>query len=286
MANKKPKEPGHTLPWWLAGGVAVLCGAWYLLGIIVFKEGNDTPASIMGNIYDVLSALFAGLAGVGVLYTLALQRYDLALARWEAGEQEVRLGQQQREAETQRQEDKRDLDIRLAEQRFRDQFFQLLDLLNSDAIHMQRGSVEGHRVVEHVVTNLRNRYGSPVGNRPDPIEVARIAFFDSTVYPQFQSAIDPYLRTVGVILRMIDDAAATIPNWRLYLDILRTRFSRQQMSLLFYHSLFAGRQAAETKVLLEQYRFFDVPILNLLEEAHRNAYLEGAFGEETTIQRI
>ncbi|WP_145047877.1 hypothetical protein [Paenibacillus xylanexedens] len=64
---------------WLAVGIVILfwSGTWYLIPKL-YKESTGLGAGTFGDMFGGVNALFSGLAFVGLIYTILLQRRELA----------------------------------------------------------------------------------------------------------------------------------------------------------------------------------------------------------------
>ncbi len=66
---------------WVAGGVCVL---WLSTGVLVFAIFPEWPErGQFGDMFGAVNSLFSGLAFAGVIFTIYLQRQELALQRKE-----------------------------------------------------------------------------------------------------------------------------------------------------------------------------------------------------------
>ena len=77
----KAKDTELTTLWKLLGAVF---GVWLVSGTAIFLFGSDwSHRGQFGDMFGTVNSLFAGLAFAGVLYTIFLQRNELALQRKE-----------------------------------------------------------------------------------------------------------------------------------------------------------------------------------------------------------
>jgi len=82
---------------WIAIGVVLL---WFLSGIVIyFMADNWSDRGTIGDMFGVVNALFSGLAFVGLLYAIYLQREDLKLNR-----EEVRMNRRELKKSAEAQE--------------------------------------------------------------------------------------------------------------------------------------------------------------------------------------
>jgi formyltetrahydrofolate hydrolase len=114
---KKDKE---YFPWKLLIGVILLViGFWASTWILSYHYlTNWSDRADFGNMFDSVNTLFSGVAMVGIIVAIFLQKKDLAIQREDLRLQRDELAQTRKEFETQNET--------LKKQRFENTFFHLL----------------------------------------------------------------------------------------------------------------------------------------------------------------
>src|SRR5690349_19771514 len=118
MRIRNPNEPKLSLAIMLTIAVIVI---WAISGYLIFHYAGP-ERGIFGDMFGAVNALFSGLAFVGFLYTILLQRADLKLQKHEHDLSRVEMAAQREQLVLQNDT--------LRVQSFESTFFQLLRLQN------------------------------------------------------------------------------------------------------------------------------------------------------------
>jgi hypothetical protein len=248
--------------------VAVFIAIIWLLSVwITYPYDKSVPS--FGDVFQALSALFSGLAFVGLIYTallqkseLSLQRVDLDLTRKELEGQRIALTAQ---SET------------LKKQNFEDTFFRLLGIQNqivdSIAVFFPNSSytARGRACFRTFYDDFKNYYRNTPGNENERIHSAYVAFFANR-----QSDIGHYFRNLYTLIKFVD--LSDVPNKKFYTNIVRAQLSSSEQLLLFYNCL--GPFGWEKfKPLVEKYALLaQMPVQELPNSSETNLYAISAFG--------
>lgn len=228
--------------------------------------GNVDKAGVFGDSFGVLTALFSGLAFAGIVFTILLQREELALQRKELKLTRNVLVNQ--------------VDV-IKHQNFESTFFQMLrlhnDIVNSIDLRVQ-GTITttGRDCFVTFYNRIRDRYSregkiNPEQSEEEKIESAYVWFWERS-----QHDLGHYFRYLYTIFKFIK--ASEVSDKRLYSNIVRAQLSDPELLVLFYNCLYKFG-VEKFKLLAEEFALFDnLPIELLLNSEHQNFYKPEAFG--------
>lgn len=132
------------LIWWMLGFVV----AMYLLNFsMIFFVADKDVRGTFGDQFGAVNALFSGLAFAGLIYTIILQRRDLALQRKDLALQrkELELTRGELKNQTEQQEEQNKI---LRIQRFENTFFQMLTQFQEIVNGLAFTYVQGNAIQE------------------------------------------------------------------------------------------------------------------------------------------
>jgi hypothetical protein len=232
-------------PLWLF--IVAACGVVILVALVGYSIIDWTQGVDLGDAYEGLSALFSGLAFIGVIYALAYQRAELKFQREELALTREEMVNQRHEMEAQ--------NATLAHQRFENSFFQLLKF--------QRDSMQAMRVViEHgdewegsmgfrvAVSNLERSFGDGYGR---PMEEDQLLKYVDHNFKQFcasdGSDFGHYFRTLFHLIEFVD--GSIIEGKPYYVGLVRAQLSTDELSLLFFNGL--SEEGKQFKHFIEKY---------------------------------
>lgn len=250
--------------------IIVICAVWWMVPLLYPVPGE---AGQFGDMFGVANALFSGLAFVGVVAAILLQRVELQLQREELTETrgEIRLQREQMEEQNES----------LLRQRFEATFFKLVRLLNDKAsaltlTHGGRLKV-GSEAIQAYAAEVRRVSVRAFGqDYRELLDDSAIEGLRTEVRRAVGNAFYHYARTTYTVLRFIDRTGGF--DAKLYAGILRAQLSTNELTILFYASLYGtGREVL--KPLLEKYEIFEnLPADALGHASHAKAYAPEAFG--------
>ena len=141
MPNKETKKKSDSTNYWplilLSAGVVVLfCINWWWLTTF----DNPEKQGQFGDQFGAVNALFSGLAFAGLIFTIILQKKELALQREELSQTRKELNDQKKQMEKQ--------NITLRIQRFENTFFHMLELQQQIVNDLETKEVINVRVRE------------------------------------------------------------------------------------------------------------------------------------------
>ena len=254
--------------WWfwiVVVAVFVTWGTnWWLLG-------DDPHRGTFGDMFGGVNALFSGLAFLGVIYAILLQRKELRLQRLE-------LRMTRRELEGQRKALSTHSDT-AKKQNFESTFFQLLQLYNqiieSMDIEISGRQVTGRDCFGFLRGQLHKMY---VEESQRFAEATPEEKFDSLYilfYAKYQSEIGHYFRIVYNIVKFVDNSDSD--DKKFYTNLLRAQLSSMELILLFYNCLsYLGNE--KFKPLIEKYALLkNVSQRHLIREDDVGFYKNSAY---------
>jgi len=260
-----------------------------------FDQAKRANWGTMGDFFGgILNPIFGFFGLIMLLATLFQSQKELSLTREEIKHSTKAL---QDQAET------------LQQQRFEGTFFQLLilhqeivssiELFNKDSKHITKG----RDCFKVFYDRLEKQFDYITGKEINP-EFSKYDFKEGKVsstkkllskdeivkleenietinkaylnfYQENQAKIGHYFRSLYNIVKFVDNS--NIDDKRLYINLLRSQLSVNELNLLFYNCLSdVGNQ--KFKPLIEEYTFlksFDSKLL--LEEQHMHFYEQSAF---------
>ena len=214
---------------------------WIVLIIIILVWGGYwvwVAPHFTESKFDPLNALFSGLAFLGVIYAILLQKSELALQRkeLELTRNEVRGQKEQLEAQN----------AMLKKQNFENTFFSLIDLyisiVNALEIRLPQLGIphrdvtfKGRECFSNFFSDLKREYDGERKRAPDSDDLALC----KSAYGRFanyrQSDIGHYFSTLYKIIQFVD--SSEIEEKQIYINLLKAQLSSYELSLLFYNCL-------------------------------------------------
>jgi len=266
---KSENDIKWKIPILVAVGVIAL---WVISGVILYKHEDRGS---YGDMFGAVNALFSGLAFVGVIFAILLQKSELSLQRKELELTRKELSGQKDEMELQNRT--------LLKQSFENTFFQLLSLqqeiLNSiDLVnHKQQNLVtSGRDCIKVFYERFQKLWGKNLSEFSGSSEMERINLTYLNFYGGLQGEIGHYFRSLYHIVKLIDQSE--IDNKRLYTNLVRAQLSSYELVLIFYNGL-SDMGSEKFKPLIEKYALLKNMPKNLLINPpdHEHLYSKSAY---------
>ncbi|MGN7453880.1 putative phage abortive infection protein [Paenibacillus pasadenensis] len=186
--------------------------------------------------FGAVNALFSGLAFAGIIYTIQMQRKELALQRDELVLQREEISKSTDELAGQKE--------LMAKQQFDNTFFNLLSLHSQVLESLEYpDNIKGHQVFKKFHTKMRTRL----------TDNSIVTF--KQVYEESNLAFDNFIKTTVTIVDFVkSQSSLTYTSKRQYLDFYKTQFGDHEKIFLFYycHSYDVG-----LKYILHEYNFLE-----------------------------
>lgn len=224
----------------LLPAIIALVDLWMLYGIEVYLRSNSWEARDgFGGMFGGFEALVSAFAFAGLIYTVYLQRRELALQRLDLRETRKEIRGQREQLEKQSEI----LDL----QQFESTFFNLVTLHNQIVESMTFSedvgdgsvgvTVSGRQTLVYIREELLEpkfqlEQANPNGR--EPYEIALLTY----QYVEEQGAADilgHYFRNLYHIVKFVDEEAPTDP--KRYVNFLRAQLSGTELVLLFFNCL-------------------------------------------------
>jgi hypothetical protein len=271
MRIRNPNEPKLSLAIMLTIAVIVL---WAISGFLIYHFVG-AERGIFGDMFGAVNALFSGLAFVGFLYTILLQRADLKLQKHEHDLSRAEMAAQREQLVLQNET------LRL--QSFESTFFQLLRLQNDivnaiDLARVDTGEVtlKGRDCFRVFYASFCARYKEQRPEDAGPTTLDRIRRTYLNFSAEIEAEAGHYFLTLYNILKYVD--VSEVAHKKRYTNLVRAQLSSYEVALLFYACL-SERGAAKFKPLIERYAMLKmVPRDELLDQQHVELYDPAAFG--------
>lgn len=255
----------------LIGGAFVLF-VWCASLVAALKVKAPVVASF-GDVFEAASALFSGLAFVGLVYTIMLQRQELAFQRQELADTRREIAEQNRHFEQQNKT--------LRQQAADNTFFQLLALHNDIVKAIDLRLIEDGQIValgrdcfEKLYADFVNDYKQLTPYGGAEIEVIQKSY--EAFYERRQADVGHYFRSLYNIVKFVD--RSEFNDKRIYTNLVRAQLSSYEQTLLFYNCLTKYGQE-KFKPLVEKYGLLKHIPRDLLinEEPRLNYYAATAY---------
>ena len=262
----------------IAGTVIFVClvVAWVLIPKFY---GELKGSGEFGDMFGGVNALFSGLAFVGVVIAILLQKNELALQREELEQTREELAGQKEQLTVQSQT--------FQQQSFDNIFFHLLNLHN--AIVQGIDTTTRGMVVAGRSSTITGRdcfltfYNDelPIEYRClDKIEDEQERWLEAYIqmYGIAQNDLGHYFRNLYHIIKFVDRSA--VVDKKFYTNLVRAQLSSHELLMLFYNSVtILGRE--KFKPLIEKYALLkNMPKDQLHDPAHEKWYDPSAYGEK------
>lgn len=229
--------------WWVVGFVVI---AWLITAVASGLSKHDS-AGTFGDAFGSVNALFSGLAFVGLVYAILLQRRELELQRKELRETRAELKGSREAQEVQNKF--------IETQNFEGTFFQLLRSLNDiiQSIDLRKSGIETARGRDAIalfynrldaeMVRVRDNY--PAGS--DRLEMVIDAY--EGFYKNHRHELGHYFRMLYNVFKFVD--RSQVADKMRYTHIARAQMSDIEANLLLYNCL--TDRAVRFKALAEKY---------------------------------
>lgn len=228
----------------------LMSGAWLyswptIKRVVSFYDHDPTADHFarfgqFGDSFGAVNALFSGLAFIGVIYAVLLQKEELRLQREELEKTRDEFKQQN---ET------------LSQQRFENTLFNLINMHQRivDSISSQTGVGinEGKNAIRIFWKTVRDHYNAEKNTgAPVPEE-----YFD-LYYDSNRPYLSVYFRTLYRCFKYIEDNESKIEDADTYSKFLRAQLSDAELFWLFYNCLY-NEEGADFKHFMIKYKLLD-----------------------------
>ncbi len=258
--------------WWFPITVSVVViASWAISGILLYDMKDR---GTFGDMFGFINSLFSGLAFVGLIFAILLQRTELSLQRKELELTRKELTAQNSEMKLQNRT--------LSKQIFENTFFQLLSLQQEivgsmDVIEFNaNNNSKGRDCMKYFYKTFKKKWTTEYSGDEELELREKINNKYLEFYEQHQSRIGHYFRSLYHIVKLIDQSE--IDDKRLYTNLVRAQLSSYELTLLFYNCL-SNLGYAKFKPLVEKYALLKNISYPLLIDNHgqANLYERSAF---------
>lgn len=217
------------------------------LGLAIPQESGEK--GVFGDAFGAVNSLFSGMAFVGLIYAIIIQRHETDIAKSELEKTKDILENQNKSLE---------------KQQFETTYFQLLRLLSdvTNQIDLQR--IEGNVTI---ITKGKDTFPVFVKRFKETGNYLAEALYGSRdfdkkydeFYKRHNSELGHYFRLLYNILkfidesRFIDDSKTEIESKRFYSNIIRAQLSDAEVAIIFYNGL-SSVSKGKMKIYIEKYQ--------------------------------
>lgn len=256
-------------------GAMCIVTLWFSTFILYFTCLTSEERGQFGDMFGAVNSIFSGLAFLGIIYSLLLQREDLGLQREELQKTREEFAQQNKT---------------MALQRFENTFFQLINLRNEIIAHIQTSKndanglpliVTGRNALWEFSKRLSNDFD--VNFRKRAVDTGKgLEYIDRTFtneaeklrdwqsgynihYLQhFENSIGHFFKATFQIYFFIEESELTETEKVFYSNLITTQLTKVELIHLFYFLFNDSNEQKKLKHIYRKYRLFDNFILGLI----------------------
>jgi len=240
-----------------------------IYGLYLGKEERG----IFGDMFGAVNSVFSGLAFIGVVYAIFLQRYEVSITKLEIEYTKSILSEQKEQLKLQNQETKK--------QSFESTYFQMLRLF----IEMT-GQIDLHKIMsgQQIITKGKDVFPffvkqfKSIYNPPEKSLYGGHDFDESykEFFRKYNTEIGHYFRFLYNIVNYVDKS--DIDKRHFYVKILRAQLSNAEVAMLYYNGI-SPYGAIKLKPLIERYGLLkNLNDADILNDELKSRYHISAFG--------
>jgi hypothetical protein len=272
--NPSRSAPSKVSLWLLVGLLVFVLAVWYAYGRYVTElHPKLDRRGLYGDSFGGANALFSAFAFAGLIYTIMLQRAELALQREELAETRAVMERQEHQLAAQ--------NATLQKQALENTFFQLLrlhtDLTNSVVSDRDGVLYTGRLAFRQAIEDFAARYRSYAAKDDGRSENELIDTAYEEAFQHPNAEFGHYFRNLYRIVQFID--GSDVADKRLYTGLVRAQLSRPEQLGLFYNCL-AKPGRMKFKPLVEKYALLENMNPHPIMVSHLGMYAEGARGSK------
>ena len=231
--------------------IVILCWG---LNYYLLKDQSNEAKSATGEMFGVVSSLFAGLAFAGVIYTIQLQRKELSLQRSEL--RETRL-----EFETQNET--------LKKQRFENTYFQMLNLHHEIVTNLEYtsdyGEFKGREIFKRFLVEMTDSMqkhlfiSKPHGNEEKSISLTELTEKIELEYcnlfeDHFNTYLGHYFRNLYHIYKFVYFSDLISKEEKgFYASLIRAQLSEEELETSVFNAITEGYGNPNFTFLMKEY---------------------------------
>lgn len=247
----------------------ILIAAGIVIPMCYTEPGS---AGEFGDMFGAVNAAFSGLAFLGVIVAILLQKRELSLQRKELEQTREELAGQREQLRLQ--------NATFRQQAFETAFFSMITLhhrivsdVTSGVDHNRRAGRDSfvwfhYRLFALLADKEKSRGRGPVA------DVAEEAY--ALFYAEYQSDLGHYFRNLYNIVKFVD--RSDIGDRQFYTNLVRAQLSSDELLLLFYNCTVGGGRD-KFKPLVERYVLLKhMPLGDLHSYRHHKWIEAAAFG--------
>lgn len=241
---------------------------WSLTWLFSFLE-TETRGTL-GDMFGTLNALFSGLAFVGVVYAILLQREQLRLQRDdnELTRKEL-LGQKEELGASNKLRE---------HQNFENTFFQMLDVQQSiiNSMDIKEGATKTMHSGRDCFRFFARRFNGRLNAKINAKEDVKLAHLYEELYTEWRSDLGHYFRVLYNLVKLVDNS--DVQDKKFYTNIIRAQMSDYEVAILFLNCL-SAHGSIKFKPLAEKYSLLKMMDTKLIRNSKelKSKYTQTAF---------
>lgn len=255
--------------------VLTVFALWFGSGYLLI---NNPDRGTIGDMFGAVNSLFSGLAFAGLIYTIFLQKNELALQR-----KELELTRDELRGQKETMQAQND---QLAHQAFEGTFFQMVRLHNEllNSIDITTGGGENAvKVISGADCFMKawQRYkGSLTKDAEQHNEKLRKEQIDniySKLWKSYEGEFGHYFRSLYNVIKFVHNSNTN--NKKLYTNIVRAQLSGQELLIILYNGIY--HSDSKFIPLIEEYALLKhIPYHGIKSDLDFKFYNKSAFGGE------
>jgi putative phage abortive infection protein len=253
--------------------IAILVIGSLVVATLAIPKFYEPPSSAgeFGDMFGGVNALFSGLAFLGVIIAILLQKRELALQRKELEQTREELAGQKQQLALQ--------NATFRQQAFDSTFFQMLSLHHQivNEIDLRTGDkdIRGRDCFVKFYEDFTYRFyhGKEPKYEERTKELVCAEYMEN--YEYIQADVGHYFRNLYNIVKFV--GRSDVQDKKFYTNLIRAQLSSHELALLFYNCATSlGKE--KFKPLVERYALLkNLPDGLLIEQAHRGWYADQAY---------
>ncbi|UWQ41621.1 putative phage abortive infection protein [Leisingera aquaemixtae] len=240
---------------WIISVVALFALALWVVNLLIglYYSGQESiigDRGTFGDVFGAANSLFTAFAFVGVIYSIAMQREELAITRSEMSQTKRLLAEQQQNLKNQ--------NLSMSKQVFESTFFKMFDSFVSltDAIDIQSEDntpLRGKDAIDFLFKKLQKRYYDQKELSPDLVCENSASTFDqvySHFFHDYGHEFSHYFRTLYTLLNFVEKSE--VEDKAFYIKLVRAQLSDSEAALLLCNYL-SHNTTKKFNSILEKY---------------------------------
>lgn len=252
---------------------AIIAIFLWIINFIYGLHLDKDERGLFGDMFGAVNSVFSGLAFIGVVYAIFLQRYEVSITKLEIEYTKNILSEQKEQLKRQNQEAKKES--------FESTYFQMLRLFIEMTNQIDLRQI---RAGQQIITKGKDAFPFFVRQFKEIYNPSAKALygghdFDNSYkefFRRYNTELGHYFRLLYNIVNYVD--TSDVDNRHFYVKILRAQLSNAEVAILYYNGI-SPYGAIKFKPLIERYGLLkNLNDADILDEELKSRYQISAFG--------